>query len=319
MLNFIAKNNARYEWDAHVLLKMHGTNLARWTACMTDTLNKGNELSIYSMCDMLKCHAFVYTRTKPWTTVNGSIVELSIPKLCMMCDIRLIYLRDNNYGKLKYQPHMMSPISSPTPQETPAIDIAIYPKDSVESIDINSVQGGLAVGILNDDHSIGTLMVLLTSPVASELEGTKALLSMKLEKTGLSTTPQTGCVETPNTVVDLTTGATSINHMDKETATISAEPTPDHKPLALEKDIKQYEHASANKEEPIAKVVEKTQPNVVVSPDALTPPERPATPVNENQIKGTGTSYLDTESVIAEIENNNDKTSKTSQQLATPP
>ena len=54
MLNFIAENMAHYEWDAHVLLKMHGTNLARWVASMTDMLNKGNELSIYALCDMLK-------------------------------------------------------------------------------------------------------------------------------------------------------------------------------------------------------------------------------------------------------------------------
>ena len=46
MLKFVAENTARYEWDAHVLLKMHGSNLARWTATMTDCLNKGDELVI---------------------------------------------------------------------------------------------------------------------------------------------------------------------------------------------------------------------------------------------------------------------------------
>ena len=65
MLKFVAENGARYEWDAHVLLKMHRSNLARWTASMTDVLNKGDELAIYAMCDMLKRHAFVYTCTKP--------------------------------------------------------------------------------------------------------------------------------------------------------------------------------------------------------------------------------------------------------------
>ena len=61
MLRFVADNLAHYEWDAHVLLKMHGSNLARWTANMTDILNKGDELAIYALCDMLKRHAFVYT------------------------------------------------------------------------------------------------------------------------------------------------------------------------------------------------------------------------------------------------------------------
>ena len=44
MIKFITENNAHYEWDAHVLLKMHDSNLARWTASMTDVLNKGDEL-----------------------------------------------------------------------------------------------------------------------------------------------------------------------------------------------------------------------------------------------------------------------------------
>ena len=54
MLQFVAENTAHYEWDAHLLLKMHGTNLDRWVATMTDCLNRGDELAIYTMCDMLK-------------------------------------------------------------------------------------------------------------------------------------------------------------------------------------------------------------------------------------------------------------------------
>ena len=54
MLTFVAENTARYEWNAHVLLKMHGTNLNGWVKTMTDCLNRGAELAIYAMCDMLK-------------------------------------------------------------------------------------------------------------------------------------------------------------------------------------------------------------------------------------------------------------------------
>ena len=54
MLNHVAENTARYEWDAHLLLAMHGSNLARWSAHMTDPLNKGDELCVYVLCDMLK-------------------------------------------------------------------------------------------------------------------------------------------------------------------------------------------------------------------------------------------------------------------------
>ena len=54
MLTFVAENTARYEWNANVLLKMHGTNLDGWVKTMTDCLNRGDELAIYAMCDMLK-------------------------------------------------------------------------------------------------------------------------------------------------------------------------------------------------------------------------------------------------------------------------
>ena len=54
MLTFVAENTTRYEWKTHVLLKMHGTNLDGWVKTMTDCLNRGDELAIYALCDMLK-------------------------------------------------------------------------------------------------------------------------------------------------------------------------------------------------------------------------------------------------------------------------
>ena len=84
MLNFIVDNIARYEWDAH---SMHGLNLARWCAIMTNPLNKGDELCVYSLCDMLKRYAFIFTKTKPWTTVDGSIADLTVAELCLICDV----------------------------------------------------------------------------------------------------------------------------------------------------------------------------------------------------------------------------------------
>ena len=54
MLNHVAENTSRYEWHAHLLLAMHESNLARWSAKMTDPLNKADELCVYALCDMLK-------------------------------------------------------------------------------------------------------------------------------------------------------------------------------------------------------------------------------------------------------------------------
>ena len=59
---------------------------------MTDPLNKGDELCVYALCDMLKQHAFIYTKTKPWTTVDGSIADLTVAELYMICDVCLIFV-----------------------------------------------------------------------------------------------------------------------------------------------------------------------------------------------------------------------------------
>ena len=65
MLTFIAENTTQYEWNAHVLLKMHGTTLDGWVKTMTDCLNRGDELAIYALCDMLKRHALYLLGLNP--------------------------------------------------------------------------------------------------------------------------------------------------------------------------------------------------------------------------------------------------------------
>ena len=196
MLKFVAENVAHYEWDAHVLLKMHGSNLARWTASMTDVLNKGDELAIYAMCDMLKRHAFVYTCTKPWTTVDSNVGKLDVTELCMLCDFHLIYLGNNRFGELKCKPEILSPrprllpvkLESPKTQEN-SEQTALSPTKE------------LVVGVLDASQSSCTLMTLPCSPTTSELESSKNLLAMKPDvETNVETRElpvvETSCVET---------------------------------------------------------------------------------------------------------------------------
>ena len=191
MLNFIAENTACYEWDAHVLHTMHGTNLARLVASMTDMLNKGNELSIYALCDMLKQHAFLFTQTKPWTTVDGSIANLAVPELCMMCDVRLIYLGENRYGEIRCKPEINSPIPRPIlPKQEQPVDMPV----SMDPLTTNSEE--VVVGILDDSQTSCTLVSLPTSPQASEIEAAKTLLMMKDKDGSFSAEAETRNVET---------------------------------------------------------------------------------------------------------------------------
>ena len=176
MLNHIANNNTRCEWDAHVLLTMHGSNLAQWCAKMTDPLNKGDELCVYTLCGMLKWHAFIFTKTKPWITVDGSIADLTMAELCIICDMHLIFLGDNNFGVLKYKPHIQSPLNSPATQS--ADD---KPNQTLDQMQSSETSTGMMVGILNEDLHSGMVVTLPQSPISVELEATKGLLALKSE------------------------------------------------------------------------------------------------------------------------------------------
>ena len=189
MLTFVAENTARYEWNTHVLLKMHGTNLDGWVKTMTDCLNRGDELAIYALCDMLKRHAFVFTQTKPWTTVDGSIGSLTVPELCMMCDVRLIYLGNNTFGEIKCKPEVLSPLPKPKPfreEQTPCT--LVSPSEE------------LVVGILDESKSSCTLVNLPHSPETAKIELAKQDMSLKLEEESNDRTlpVETPCVNTAN-------------------------------------------------------------------------------------------------------------------------
>ena len=189
MLTFVAENTTRYEWNAHVLLKMHGTNLDGWVKTMTDCLNRGDELDIYALCDMLKRHACIFTRTKPWTTVDGSIGSLTVPELCMMCDVRLIYLGNNKFGEINCKSRVLSPLPKPKPfkkEQTP------------HTLDSQSEE--LVVGILDESKSSCTLVSLPCSPETAKIELAKQDMSLKLEEESNNTTlpVETPCVNTAN-------------------------------------------------------------------------------------------------------------------------
>ena len=142
---------------------MHGTNLDGWVKSMTDCLKRGDELAMYALCDMLKRHAFVFSWTKPWTTVDASIGSLTVSELCMMCDVRLIYLGNNKFGEIKCKPEVLSPLPKPKPfseEQNPCT--LVSPSEE------------LVVGILDESKSSCTLVSLSRSPETEKNRTSKA-------------------------------------------------------------------------------------------------------------------------------------------------
>ena len=163
---------------------------------MTDVLNKGDELAIYAMCHMLKRHAFVYTRTKPWTIVDSNVGKLSVPELCMLCDVRLIYLGNNRFGELKCKPEILSPITRllPVKRESPKT------QENSDQTALSPTKE-LVVGVLDASQSSCTLMTLPCSPATSKLEDARKSLTMKPDvgtnvETQEPPVVETSCVET---------------------------------------------------------------------------------------------------------------------------
>ena len=138
---------------------------------------------------MLKRHAFVFTRTKPWMTVDASIGSLTVPELCMMCDVRLIYLGNNKFGEIKCKPEVLSPLPKPKPSmEKQNTHTLVSPSEE------------LVVRILDETKSSCTLVNLPRSPETEKIELSKQDMIMKFEgEPNDATLPvETSCVNIVN-------------------------------------------------------------------------------------------------------------------------
>ena len=99
MINFVTANSARYNWDAHLYLTMHGLNLETWVQRMMFWENGADALAIYSLSDMLGIHSTVLTKTKPWTTVSSNY-QGDVYDLLRISEVILVYLGQDRYARL---------------------------------------------------------------------------------------------------------------------------------------------------------------------------------------------------------------------------
>ena len=98
MLTFVAQNAERYKWDCYVYFKMHGVLLDKWVNKMTYWGSRADELSLYTLSDMLNVHTFVVTGSKPWTTFHQSVIGTEMEMLDL-CPVKLIHLGQYMFGK----------------------------------------------------------------------------------------------------------------------------------------------------------------------------------------------------------------------------
>ena len=99
MIKFVTPNSARYNWDAHLYLSMHGLNLESWIQRMMFWENGADALAIYSLSDMLGIHTTVLMKSKPWTTVSGNF-QGDVYDLLWISEVILVYLGQDRYAHL---------------------------------------------------------------------------------------------------------------------------------------------------------------------------------------------------------------------------
>ena len=99
MIKFVTANLARYSWDAHLYLTMHGLNLESWVQKMMFWENGADALAIYSLSDMLGIHTTVLMKSKPWTTVSGNY-QGDVYDLLHISEVILVYLGQDRYARL---------------------------------------------------------------------------------------------------------------------------------------------------------------------------------------------------------------------------
>ena len=99
MIKFVTANLARYNWDAHLYLTMHGLNLESWVQKMMFWENGADAFAIYSLSDMLGIHTIVLMKSKPWATVSGNF-QGDIYDLLHISEVILVYLGQDRYARL---------------------------------------------------------------------------------------------------------------------------------------------------------------------------------------------------------------------------
>ena len=100
MIQFVTANLPRYNWDAHLYLKMHGLNLESWIQKMMFWENCADALAIYSLSDMLGIHTTVLMKSKPWTTISGDY-QGDVYNLLHISKVTLVYLGQDRYARLR--------------------------------------------------------------------------------------------------------------------------------------------------------------------------------------------------------------------------
>ena len=116
-----------------VALDQRKTTLRVWLEKMANEHTPGDELTLYILARMYRCHIYVYTQMFWWTTLLYTL-PVTEQELLSQCEIVLMYVKDRVYGKLDW-------IRGPVTKSAQAADTRASPEadSSLETVKISNV------------------------------------------------------------------------------------------------------------------------------------------------------------------------------------
>ena len=168
MINYVSDNKDRYAVDCHIVLKMHELNLTSWACRMSYYENGADELVIHALSELANVHTVILTRSKPWTTLDSAVQCVDIFQMIELCDVKLVYLGNNEFGRLCRRPqNCTNPLvvnlpvfPSPEVPSTRKLETAEsllmmnQQSESVVNLQEPTVSAAVHKNLLPDDHSL---------------------------------------------------------------------------------------------------------------------------------------------------------------------
>ena len=112
MLTEVKQYKEWYERAVFIMNIMKSTDLDTWLNIMKYEGIKGNEIALYALARVYQRHVIVYTKSRPWTTVNFTS-KMTEEKLPEVCDIDLLYMGNHVFAELKRKEKRVAPIPAP--------------------------------------------------------------------------------------------------------------------------------------------------------------------------------------------------------------
>ena len=144
-------NNNYYGRGGFICHMMKGMSLHDWREQQARKSTRGDEFSVYVLCNLFMCHAMIHLKSHPWYTIQQMRGGFNYTSACQT---HLLYMGNQRYGILIPKPPPIPPVIPPS---APVQNQAILAHASTMASPSASTPMGLWAGQGVKYHVKGTL------------------------------------------------------------------------------------------------------------------------------------------------------------------